>query len=438
VKRSGLTPIELLVVIAIAAALAHTTAFAADAPLCLPRVFGSGMVLQSGRKLPVWGWAAPGDTVVVRFAGQSRTARVDDHGQWRTTLAPLNVSSEPATMTVAAQGREARVEIRDVLVGEVWLCAGQSNMEMPMGKVDERTYRGIEEYETELESAGLPRVRFLNVPHASSGLPVPDVSARWYPSTPEHGYWFPAVAFTFARKLHQEAKIPVGIICAAWGGSPVQPWTPRSGFEAMPETFGKELAQISAADSKYFDDATLAPAEWRRRIVEAAAAAEPVPPSKDWNARPPLPVASGHPLTYPRPAALYNAMVAPVAPYGIRGVLWFQGESNKADGAFYACRLEALTTGWRREWGQRDLPFILVELVPAEKADGTWSWYKDAAQFEAVRDAQRTAAKTLKNVKLVPTAHLNDPDIHSRNKRPIGERAAEIALENWPPRPAKN
>ena len=384
----------------------------------LARVFGDGMVLQREMPVPVWGWADPGEEVRLEFAGQVKTVKAGADGKWRIRLEPLKASLTPARMTAGT------VAIKDVLVGEVWFCSGQSNMEMPVGKYD-KTYRGVDHFEEELAGADLPRIRFLQIPHSSEGLPVPDVNAHWLPCTPPSAYWSAAVAFFFGRRLQKELDVPVGLINCAWGGSGIVPWTPRSGLEAV-GGFETELAQLDKNDKLYAGSQHPSREQWEKTIRETAATTRPVAPSAQWLERPSLP-ASGHKGKYPAPGGLYNAMVAPVAPFAIRGVLWYQGETNLADGTVYTRRMEALIAGWRQEWGQGPFPFYYAQIAPFTYKD----WPVKNATPELLPqlwEAQR-AALAIANTGMVATEDLGDlQNIHPRHKREVGERLAEMAL----------
>ena len=360
--------------------------------MTLPHVFGDHMVLQSGQSVPVWGWAVPGESITVNFAGQEKhaIAAVSD-GRWEVQLDPLTVSSEPAELKIT--GRESIV-YRDVLVGEVWLCSGQSNMQKPVGQ-----WRGqpvpTTNSEQELATANYPLIRLMNEEISNADAPARDIDASlrprqdypwkgWVTCTPAalDEIKFSAVGYFFARKLHAELKVPIGMIEATCGGTHIEAWTPATGFATDPAL--AEFAKAARTPKVKFQGTTI--------------------------------------------STLYNGMIHPLVPFAMRGMLWYQGESNltKKDGAIYANKMTALITSWRAAWG-RDVPFYYVQLPPL-----LYSKRINPIEFPMAeptfREAQAEALK-LPGTGMVVTTDLGDMNnIHPPRKREIGERLALWAL----------
>ncbi|MFO7937740.1 MAG: sialate O-acetylesterase [Kiritimatiellia bacterium] len=331
----------------------------------LPSVFSSGMVLQQGQNIPVWGQADPGEAVTVTFAGQSSKATADKNGKWTLELKPLKASAKPAVFTV--KGYDT-VTFRDVLVGEVWFCSGQSNMEWRMSN--------IENAEKEIPEADNPLIRHFKVGRKSSPVPLDDIvsenHSQWIKTTPETIPGISAVAYMFGRRLHQELKVPVGLINSSWGGTRIEPWIPSSGFKGI----------------EALDDI--------RKHVETAD---------------------------PKNAILWNGMVAGLVPYAVKGAIWYQGESNRRDGMLYIEKTRALVNGWRKEWGIPDLPYYLVQLAPYKYGGNEpyilpEMWEAQAAIPDAIKNTGYTVINDIGNL----------TDIHPRNKQDVGLRLANQAL----------
>ena len=362
--------------------------------LTLPHIFGDHMVLQSGQLVPVWGWAAPGEAVTVSFAGQKKQAVAAADGRWEVKLDPLTISAEPAELTVA--GLET-LTYKDVLVGEVWLCSGQSNMQKPVGAWRGQPVSTIN-YQQELAAANYPLIRMMNEEIYNADFPARDfdVAAHPKPDYPWNGWVactpasldeikFSAAGYFFARKLFEELKIPIGMVEAAAGGTHIEAWTPAGGFATDPVL--AEFAKAAQTPRVKFDGTSI--------------------------------------------GTLYNGMIHPLAPFALRGVLWYQGESNllKGDGANYANKMMALITSWRAAWG-RDLPFYYVQLPPLlySTRNNPSHTPTDEAVF---REAQASVLK-LPNTGMVVTTDLVDDlnNIHPPRKKEVGERLARWALAN--------
>ncbi len=365
------------------------------------------MVLQRGRPVPIWGWADPGEPVDVELAGESglvaraqATGAAD--GRWRVALPPLEAGG-PFTLRV--RGRNT-LTVQDVLVGEVWLCSGQSNMEWEL--------RDAIDGARHVAAAHDPSLRLLLVPQDPAGRPRDDADLAWQACEPETAEGFSAVAYFFGRELRERLGVPVGLVDAAWGGTAIEPWTPPEGFAAVPSLAGLS-EQVARAEGEYA--AALAPRldeldAWAAAAAAALADGTPVPP------RPELPE---HPLrSEKQPTGLWNGMVAPLRPFALAGALWYQGEQNIDDGALYHDKLVGLIEGWRRAWGQGDFPFYFVQIAPFRYETGPFA-------LPELREAQR-ATLALPQTGMAVTTDVGDlDDIHPRDKQTVGHRLALLA-----------
>jgi sialate O-acetylesterase len=379
----------------------------------LPAVFSDHAVLQRGMPVPVWGWADPGAEVTVSFAGQTQRAKADAGGNWRVVLKALDASAEPRVLRVQA-GAETR-EVQDVLVGEVWVASGQSNMEWPLNKT--------EGGEADVAAATHANIRLLAVPRVMSLTNQADVAAAWTACTPEAAREFSAVGYHFSTNLHAELKVPVGIIRSAWGGTRSEPWTPMEGYARVTEmkAAGEQLAdglpggkRYRAAWSAYFDEATKWMAQGRLAL-DAGGTVLPPP-------APPAPPVLTAAVNKADGVGLFQGMIAPLIPYAIRGAIWYQGESNRDQGALYAHRMQALIRGWRAVWGQGDFPFYFVQIAPFKY---------DAPMGRSLPELWRgqLAATREPNTGMVVINDIGNPnDIHPGNKRDVGRRLALMAF----------
>jgi sialate O-acetylesterase len=383
--------------------LSGVLAPAAAAEVRLAGIFGDGMVLQRDLPLPIWGTAAPGEEVTVLLGPRRARAKADAEGRWRALLDPLPAGTG---LTLAVEGK-GRSTIRDVGVGEVWICSGQSNMEWPVSRS-----AGADEETARAEDADL---RLLVVPHRVAGEPREGSEGLWTSASPKTVPSFSAVALAFGREIRSALGVPVGLIQATWGGTPAEAWTSRGGLEGegalrpMLERWERTLAEFPEA-KKRFDEET---ALWREASAKARSEGRPEPGA------PSPPAGPDHPH---RPSGLWNGMIAPLLPFAIRGAIWYQGESNASRAEEYAVLFPALIRDWRRAWGRGDFPFLFVQLAnfrPGGAPDGrTWA---------ELRDAQRRTL-SLPNTAMAVTIDIGDPaDIHPRNKGEVGRRLALAA-----------
>ncbi|MGC8863189.1 MAG: sialate O-acetylesterase [Armatimonadota bacterium] len=326
-------------------------------------LFSDNAVLQQGMRVPIWGTADAGERVTVKFQNQrvSATAR---NGRWMVWLKPMKPGG-PFRMIISGTNM---VELKNVMVGEVWIASGQSNMQWPLSKTTDA--------EAAIKAAGDSMLRLFTVPHVPSAEPLARIEGGWKECTPETVSDFSAVAYYFGRELRKALGVPVGIIHASWGGTRVEAWTSLQALQSDPD-FTESIADI-----------------------------------KDYGKSP------NH------PAVLYNGMIAPLIPYAIRGAIWYQGESNAGQAYRYEKRLTNMITNWRRAWGQGDFAFLMVQLAPygkivEEPTESAWA---------ELREAQLMTTLHCPNTGMAVTMDVGDPeDIHPRNKKPVGERLALAA-----------
>jgi sialate O-acetylesterase len=344
------------------------------------KVFSDNMVLQQGVSVPVWGSADVGANVVVEFAGQRAETRADNAGRWKLEFEPLSASAEGRSLSIRS-GNESLL-YKNVVVGEVWFSGGQSNMGYSAGSMAKRLAKG----KALVAAADYPGIRFRKVNEKNMPMPQEDLKGgSWFVCTPNSVKAFSAVGFIFARRLHEKLKVPIGIIDCSWGGTPIEPYIPAEAFTGHPTL--ERLAKLS---------------ETRDYEAIKAMRGGTFVRSDAWLA-----------------GAIYNARIAPVVPYAIRGAIWYQAESNCGTGEDprdYAHKMRALIQGWRGAWGRPDLPFYYVQLPQ-------WRSYA----WTYAREEQRRAMD-VPNTGMVVTIDLDfNNDIHPPNKIDVGER-----LARWP------
>lgn len=377
----------------------------------LPGFFGDNMVLQRDCQVPVWGWADKGETVMVEFAGQKETAKAGDDGRWMVNLKAMKAMVEPMSLVVSTAGK--KLTLNNVVVGDVWICSGQSNMEF--------TQNGSLKSGEESKTADLPLIRHIKFGRAQSGDLKSDISGNWVVCSPGSVGGFTAVGFYFARDLYKELNVPIGLIGSNWGGTRVEPWTPAFAFKKIPE-----LQQISdQLDAK--DPATeVGKANYRKQIAELKKWAADAEKSVDAGERPSdMPNVTGK-ESQQDPTRIYNSMINPIVPYGIRGAIWYQGESNGSEGDSYFFKKKALITGWRELWGY-DFPFYFVQLANFGGANNN---PEGGDGYAKVREAQRRTLTIPKTGMAVIIDIGEAHDIHPKNKQDVGKRLALWALAN--------
>jgi sialate O-acetylesterase len=339
-------------------------AMAANADVTLNGLFTDHMVLQRDMPVSVYGKAEPGEKVTMAFAGQEKGSTADKDGNWRVKLDALQAAMNSATLTVSGKNK---VAINDVVVGDVWVCSGQSNMELLLGNSSRPD---------DVKDADFPLIRQFNVPHVFAEHLQTDVQGNWTVCTPQSAGNITAVGFYFARKVHQETGIPVGLIRSVSSGRPIEPFCSPDGLASIPE-LTKEKGNL---DKKC-----------------------------GWH-------------------CIYNGMIHPLVKFRIKGALWYQGETNGGEGDLYYHKMRALIGGWRKAWNQRDFPFYFVQLpnysTPTSSPEGGDAWAGiRMAQLKALAIANTGMAVT------IDLADVGNPgNVHPGNKRDVGERLALWAL----------
>jgi len=372
----------------------------------LPKVIGSHMVLQREKPLKIWGWADKGEEVTVKLGQNKATAKANDKGEWLVTLPPMKAGG-PYTMEIAGNNT---ITLDDILVGEVWIGSGQSNMEWTVSISNDA--------EKEIAAAKHPNIRLFLVPKTLSGIPNQDIKAEWKACSPASVPSFSATLYYFGRNLHKELDVPVGLIASSWGGSRIEPWTPPVGFASV-EQLSELSKTVRDTQLEYLkglqQGEQKVDAAWLKAAKEATAKNELIEPA------PGVPFPR-HPLGgYSSPTAMFNAMIHPLVPFTVRGAIWYQGESNLSDGMLYAQKKKALVQGWRSVWGDDELSFYWTQLAP-------FNYGGDAQRLPRIWEAQTAAMSIPKTGMAVITDIGNLKDIHPRNKQDVGRRLALWAL----------
>ena len=326
-----------------------------SAAVKLPALIGDHMVLQQGKPVPIWGWADKGEEVTVTVDNQKQTTKAGDNGCWKVTLKKMK-PGKPLEMTIKGSSGNS-ITLKNILVGEVWVCSGQSNMEMGIGMCNDA--------QQEIAAANYPEIRLFLVTKAKAEQPATDVQATWAPCSPQSvaaGGWggFSAAAYYFGREINKELKVPIGLIDTAWGGTPAEFWTSRKALEANPVL--KPLAQGEAS-------------------------------------------------------CLYNGQLAPLIPYAIQGAIWYQGESNLQRAFEYRTLFPAMIANWRADWGQGDFPFGFVQLAPYRYNDQDPANFAELceAQFMTLKKVPNTGMAVTLDIGDVKDIHpRNKQDVGKR------------------------
>ncbi len=363
-----------------------------------------GMVMQQDMEVPIWGWADNGEKIAVEFNGQTVKTEAKD-GKWMVRLNPMD-SGGPFTMTIRGKNT---LKLNNILIGEVWICSGQSNMQWPV--------RASNNAEEEITNAKHPKIHLFTVPRVVAGKSQSNVDGEWVECGPDTVPNFSAVGYFFGRELHNKLGVPIGLIHSSWGGTPAESWTTRETLANNPELkpvlerwdrdyekFVQELDQYSAKLDQWLQETNVL--DKRGELI------------------PDFPKLPRDPRRHPwRPSGLYNAMIAPLIPYAIQGAIWYQGESNAQRAYQYRELFPAMIKDWREQWGQGDFPFLFVQLANFE-----YNRPPETAWPE-LREAQLKTL-SLPNTGMAVTIDIGDPnDIHPRNKQDVGKRLALAAMK---------
>ena len=404
----------------------------ARADVKLPGIFGDHMVLQQEIKVPVWGTADPDEPITVTAGDHTTKTNADTKGVWRVNLDPFPNGTAPLSLTVAGKNT---LKFSDVLIGDVWICSGQSNMALEMHEV----YNGA----TELAKANDPQLRLFRPTKSHSFTPQADLPGKWYVSSPSSAWAFSATGYFFARELRAKLNRPVGMISISWGGTPAQAWTSlealksnpslepyvdtydkaKAAFPAANQAYPSQLAAYNAAKKQWDDtqgkDFNDRLAQWNIAAKAAYAAGQPNPPYPKPGASPPNKPAE--PDGGPRVSTvLFNSLVAPLIPYAIKGVIWYQGEDNVPDSQLYATLFPAMIADWRERWGEGNFPFLFVQIANfAMHPKEDWP---------LLREAQLKSSQIVPNSAMALTIDIGlAENIHPVDKSDLGHRLALAA-----------
>ena len=378
------------------------------AELRLPALVSDHMVLQRDVGAPIWGWAVPGEKVTVKLDSDEQTVVADAQGAWRAQLRPTPAGGPHRIVITGDLPDEKAVTLSDVLFGDVWVCSGQSNMEMNLSAASDSA--------REIAAADYPGLRLFTVAHAIAGKPQADCRGSWSACGPKQAASFSAVAYFFGRDVHEALKIPIGLVESGWNGTPAESWVSRSALEADPDLkpmIDRSDAAIKGYDLRLdrmirnFQDYSVA-----ARKAEAQDLAFPVFPALNDDPR----------NNCSRPAGPYNGMIAPLTSMAIKGVVWYQGESNAYRAYEYRKLFSTLIQDWRRAWKQGDFPFLFVQLPNYSPR------FDDPSESDMaeLREAQ-VLALSLPNTGMAITIDIGDAgNIHAPNKQDVGKR-----LSNW-------
>ena len=398
-------------------------AAAASAQVKPSALFGDHMVLQSDMPVPIWGTAEPAEKITIKFTGQTKSATADASGKWMVRLTKLKPGG-PFEMTIAGnKPGEAPIVVKDVLVGEVWLGSGQSNMDFTVATTPRHYFAGVKNEADEIAAANYPSIRMFTGAWKNSYDPQTEISGAWLIVTPENVKEMSAIGYLFARDMQKELKVPFGIITEAFGASTAEAWTSREALAADPKL--KPL--IDTFDAKVVayrtnpPDMTAAMKAWQEAATKAQAAGQ----------RQPRRPSNGNPIgDQHNPTVMYNGMIAPVIPYAIKGVLWYQGEAINGGATgykLYPLLQSTLIKDWRQRWGEGNFPFYICQLAPLK----AWptrpdTWYNNPD----VREAQATVL-SIPNTGMAVTIDIGDPaNIHPKDKQDVADRLTRIALAN--------
>ncbi|HBC89696.1 MAG TPA: sialate O-acetylesterase [Lentisphaeria bacterium] len=389
-------------------AAAMVMAICSYADVKVSNLFSDNLVLQRDVPVPVWGTADAGEKVTVKIGETEASAVADEKGKWMVKLPAMKMNSVPQEMMIAGKNP---ITLKNVLIGDVWICSGQSNMEMALGGCNAKE---------DVDSANFPNIRRIKFDHRTAYQPENDVPRKWDVCTPQSAPGFTAVGFYFARKVQKETGVPIGLIDNNWGGTRIEPWIAPCGFEMEKSLLGmsdelKKVEQSYRADlAKSLDSFE----KWIPEARKALASNTAVP------AQPPMP---GNPKSS-SPSAIYNGQICPIVPFAIKGALWYQGESNGGEGDEYYAKTRALIGGWRKIFEVGDFPFYFVQLAnfqqPNDNPQGGDGWARlRMAQLKSLQIPNTGMAVAIE------LADANNPgDIHPKNKFDVGERLALWAL----------
>lgn len=382
--------------------LVFSVKYSISAQVKLPALVADNMVLQQSAKVNLWGWAAPNEKISIHLGWNNLPAEIiaDANGNWKTAVTTPSGSEKAYDITLNASNT---IVLKNVLIGEVWLCSGQSNMFFPVGREDKTWKTGVKNYEEEVKNASFPNIRLFTVAVNASQTPLDDVTGSWKVCTPESIQNFSAVAYFFGRDLYQKLNVPIGLISTSWGGTKAESWTAQSVLE-QDVAFLPILQEDAKNEKLYQEKLETYYLNLTNERIAAAANAEKGQLKK--------PKKEANKTSY----VLYNAMVHPLVNYTIKGAIWYQGESNSGKAYLYRSLFPAMVKSWREEWKQGDFPFYYVQITPHK------------GQTPEIREAQLMSLKTIPNSAMAVTTDVGDANnIHPIDKQTVGYRLALIA-----------
>lgn len=379
------------------AAAAIVTVLPAGADVRMPKVFTDDMMLQRDKPVRVWGWAEAGEDVSVALAGKTAATKADAGGAWKVELPALK-EGENLEMTITGKNS---VTLKNIIVGDIWVCSGQSNMEWAMRQIPAAE---------DVKAADFPKIRHIKIRKTKSDRPAADAvtDTPWLVCTPATVPGFTAAGFYFAREIHQKTGVPIGLVSSNWGGTRIEPWTAQEGLEIMDVHYKEQLPKLLTEMESWV-------AQSRKNL---AAGAEVTPP----------PAVPARPRSSREWSVMYNAMIHPIVQMSIKGALWYQGESNGNEGESYFHKKQALIGGWRKNFAQGDFPFYFVQLAnfqsPGTDPAGGSGWARlREAQVKTLTVPNTGMAVIIDNAPLAEAK-----DIHPKNKFDVGLRLAQWAL----------
>ena len=367
-------------------------------------LFSNNMVLQRGVPIPIWGTANEGEKVTVEFNSQ-KVSTVAKDGKWMVKLKALKANSKPSTMTISG---ENTITIENILVGEVWVCSGQSNMEMSISSAWPKPITNVKE---EIAAANYPEIRQYHIAKKASDTLVSDANTTWVVCDTTTVKDYSAVGYFFGRDLYKSLKVPIGLLFTSWGGTPAENWTTRASLEgnselkSLVENYEKAKKKYPEQLEEFKKNRKALMAKWADDSVAASIANKPIP-KKPVSPRNPEGGAGG----------LYNAMINPLIPYAIKGVIWYQGESNGTRAKQYRTLFPAMINDWRRNWNQGEFPFLFVQIAPY------------GSMNPEIREAQLLTLDKVSNTAMTVTTDCGDSvAIHPTFKQPVGNRLSLAA-----------
>jgi sialate O-acetylesterase len=378
-----------------------------SADVRLPSVISDNMVLQQGKAVPIWGWADANEPVTVTgsWGNGKWKATADQDGKWMVKV-DTGKAGGPYEMTVSGKNP---ITIKNILVGEVWVCSGQSNMEFTV----KQAKNSAEEI---AEANNYPQIRQFLVGRKVIYTPMYNCSGKWQVCSSQTAGNFTAVGYFFGRELNKQLNVPVGLINTSWGGTPAESWMSKEylendpNFQPILKRFEAASADINGLKAKYREDMQ----KYNAMVPQLKAEGKPLPP------RPEEPIGPGHPYS---PTGLYNGMIVPILPYGIRGAIWYQGESNAWRAYQYRTLFPAMIKNWRDAWHQGDFPFLFVQLANYMQPEPR----PVESDWAELREAQLMTL-SVPNTGMAVTIDIGEPDIHPKNKQDVGKRLALWAL----------